>query len=380
MRTLLFSFVALAFLIPLGGCQSTDSARSEVDSAEVPPSELEIVARLEKAPGNITVTPRGQVIFSLHQHFEPDLRVGRLEGNTTIVPFPNEELNGLSGNSPLVLDSVLGIQSDGQGIVWMLDNGLRGGVTPKLVAWDTRQNQLHRVIYLPQPATVESSFVNDLAVRRDGRFIFIADPAGGDTAALIVVDLQTGLARRVLEGHRSVVPEDIDMVIDRVAVEIRRADGSRFRPRVGVNPIALDFDDQWLYYGPMHGTSLYRIRTEDLQNLELTPDQLANRVERYSEKPISDGSSVDRDGNVYISDVTSNAVGVVGADRQYRILFRDDRLLSWPDAFSYGPDGMMYVVANQLHRGPVLNAGQNMARPPFYILRFKPLAPGVVGR
>ncbi len=52
----------------------------------------------------------------------------------------------------------------------------------------------------------------------------------------------------------------------------------------------------------------------------------------------------------------------------------------WPDAFSYGPDGMLYVVINQLHKGPVLNAGNNETKPPFLIIRFKPLAPGITGR
>ncbi len=35
---------------------------------------LETFAELDMAPGNITVTPNGDVIISLHQHFEPELR------------------------------------------------------------------------------------------------------------------------------------------------------------------------------------------------------------------------------------------------------------------------------------------------------------------
>jgi hypothetical protein len=37
------------------------------------------------------------------------------------------------------------------------------------------------------------------------------------------------------------------------------------------------------------------------------------------------------------------------------------------------------VVANQLHRSAVLNAGEQTARPPYFIFRFKPLAPGIAG-
>ncbi|MCC5830361.1 MAG: hypothetical protein JJU36_13030 [Phycisphaeraceae bacterium] len=379
MKMLLSCMVVCVMLV--SGCASAPRGESgEADAVATPAAEWEVVARLDKAPGNVTVTPAGQVVFSLHQHFEPRLRVGRLGENSTIIPFPNEAINGISGDSPLVLDTVLGIQSDTNGIVWMLDNGMRGVVTPKLVAWDTRSDQLHRVIHLPKPVTVSDSFVNDLAVDMTNRHIYIADPAGGPNAALIVVDLDTGLSRRVLQGDRSVVPEDIDMVIDRITVEVRRPDGTRVRPRVGVNPIALDVENQWLYFGPMHGRTMYRVRTRELRDPELSDEQLAARVERYADKPISDGSSIDREGNIYISDVTSNAVGIIGTDRQYRVHLQDPRVFSWPDAFSYGPDGLMYVVANQLHRGPVLNAGQDATRPPFYIIRFKPPAPGVVGR
>jgi sugar lactone lactonase YvrE len=170
------------------------------------------------------------------------------------------------------------------------------------------------------------------------------------------------------------------MVIDGEPTVIKRPDGTTIRPRVGVNPIALDVMNQWLYFGPMSGDTLYRVRTRDLRDGALEPDELAGRVVRFGTRPISDGSSMDAAGNFYITDVTSNAIGVVDASGTYRIIRQNDTLLSWPDAFSYGPDGYLYVVANQLHRGPVLNAGVNDAEPPFYVLRFRPLADGIVGR
>ncbi len=382
-----------ALTLALAACAAVDRPEA-TDAAEVE-AELELVAALDKAPGNITVTPDGLVVFSLHQHFEPELRVvalGKAQNpedgdgepsnlqDVRIEPFPDGHWNAGDAPGRLALDSVLGIQSDTRGIVWMLDNGMRNDITPKLVAWDTRRDRLHRIIHLPPPLVPEGQFVNDLAVDLTHDHIYIADPAGGENAALIVVELRTGHARRVLEGHQSVVPEDIDMVFDGRPAEILGPDGETFRPRVGVNPIALDAADEWLYYGPMSGTTMYRIRTADLRNRELDDDQLAQRVQAYADKPIGDGISIDNAGNIYISAITDNAIGVIDTDRQYRILFQDDELLQWPDAFSFGPDGKMYVVANQLHRGPVLNAGEDETEPPYYIFRFRPLAPGTVGR
>jgi sugar lactone lactonase YvrE len=347
-------------------------------AAALPAAALQTVARLTEGPGNLTVTPDGDVIVSLHQFFETPLRVARVRPDGRLEAFPNSEWNtpGLAGRYSF--DAVLGIQCDQRGVVWMLDNGLRGKTTPKLVGWDLGENRLFRLIPLPAPITRPGSFVNDLAVDRAHDRVYIADPAGPQSA-LIVVDINTGDARRVLEGHPSVAPEDVDMIVDGRPVEMLQ-DGKPIRPRVGVNPIALDAADQWLYFGPMSGAWLYRVRTSDLIDASLPEMALAQRVERYAERPISDGISVDAENNIYVSAVTEHAVGVIGADRQYRTLVRDERLLSWPDAFSLGPNGWMYVVANQLHKTRVLNGGRHEASMPYYVLRFRALAPGVIGR
>ncbi|MCI0655399.1 MAG: major royal jelly family protein, partial [Methylococcaceae bacterium] len=144
-------------------------------SGELP---YRILARLDEAPGNITVTVDGRVILSLHQFYEPRYTVAELTKNSSLRPFPNESLNERSAHKKgLRLDSVLGIRSDSHGIVWMLDNGMRSATVPKLVAWDSKLNQLDRVIELPKPVTLDDSFVNDFAIDEQRKQIYITDPA-----------------------------------------------------------------------------------------------------------------------------------------------------------------------------------------------------------
>jgi sugar lactone lactonase YvrE len=176
-----------------------------------------------------------------------------------------------------------------------------------------------------------------------------------------------------------VIPEDIDLVIDGKPVEVKQADGTTIRPRVGVNPIALDDSDEWLYYGAMHAKTLYRVRTRDLRDADLAPDVLAGRVQPYAQRPITDGISLDEAGNIYLGDLANNAIGVIDSGRNYRIVQRSP-LMSWIDAFSFGPDGYFYVVANQLHRSAFLNGGVAATKPPFVLLRFRPYMRGRVGR
>jgi len=261
----------------------------------------------------------------------------------------------------------------------MLDNGMHNGVTPKLVGWDTKADKLHKLIELPKPISHKDSFVNDFAVDTKHNHIFISDPAGDANAALIVIDLNSGTARRVLEGHKSVLPENIDLIIDKTPIQAKDKTGKLIRPHIGVNPINADLNNEWIYFGPMHGLSHYRVKAEDLANKTLSENELAARVERYSDKPISDGISIDKAGNIYLGELAENAIGVISPDRKYRRLAQCPRL-SWVDSFSFGANGQLYPVVNRLHQSATLNADVLAAKPPFYLLKVNALAPGLPGR
>jgi sugar lactone lactonase YvrE len=157
-------------------------------------------------------------------------------------------------------------------------------------------------------------------------------------------------------------------------------DGSYLDPRIGINPIAVDGEDAWLYYGPMSGTSLYRVRTSDLLDGDLSPEQLGAKVERYGDKPPSGGITVDEAGNVYVTDLSNRGVGVIRPGGDYELLVSDDELLDWPDGFATGPDDHVYAAVNRLYKAARLNAGVNASAPPYYVVRFPALAPLAVGR
>ncbi len=348
------------------------------EAAAKPDAKFDVIANFDTGPGNVAVTDNGRIIMSMHQFYQPKYTVVEYKNNA-LSPFPNKELADSDSISTLKLDSVLGIRSDASGIVWMLDNGMRGGVTPKLVGWDTKSDKLHQVIHLPPPVAPKDAFVNDFAVDTKHRHIFISDPAGGANAALIVVNLSSGTARRVLEGHHSVIPENVDLIIDNVPIQVKDKFGNLVRPHIGVNPITEDLNNEWVYFGPMHGLSLYRIKAEDLANENLDAKVLASRVQRYSDKPISDGMTIDKDNNIYLGELAANAIGVISADKKYRRLAQCPRL-SWVDSFSFGPDGQLFAVVNRLHQSGTLNGGVSVSKPPYYLLQIKALAAGLPGR
>jgi sugar lactone lactonase YvrE len=357
-------------------------------ATEVKVPELEVAARLDNRPGNPALTPDGRLIVSLHPfpYGDPSpYHVVEVMEDGSTRPFPNEEWSTAPDEDGVGLTAVIGVQSDRRGVVWIMDMG-GGELPPKLVAWDTRRDELHRVITIPPHARVPNSFPQDLAIDEVRGAIFIADVGRGDLfgpsdPAIVAVELDTGYVWRALEGHQSLQPEeDVSVEIEGRPIRAENPEGEAEEPKIGLDPIVIDPANEWVYYGSIHGTSVYRVRAADLLDRSLSREELAERVERYGEKAPSDGISIDGAGNIYVTDLENNAVGVTTPDGGYRVLVRDDERLIWPDGFSYGPDGYFYVTVSQLHRSAVFNAGEETSETPFLVVRFRPLAPSAVGR
>ncbi|EMI55766.1 L-dopachrome tautomerase-related protein [Rhodopirellula sallentina] len=355
-------------------------------SGQEPSVELDLFAQLDQAVGNIAYTHDGTLVLSHHPFFKPDVRVATYDAMAkTVIPFPNEEWNTPRDENDWYLDDVLGLRNDSKGVVWMLDMGTRNNVTPKLVAWDTNENKLHRIVYVPPPASLDISQLNDFVIDEQRNLIVIADEGiarGGDgsRAALVVVDLTTGIVQRVLQDHPSTTADrNMPTMIDGDPLSVRVHD--KTTPIfVGADGITLDANNEWLYFCPLNGGKIYRLPIEALADHEMTDEQLGEKVETYSDKVNNGGLSIDHEGNLYFTNVGSHSIGFVSArDRTYSEIASDVRM-QWPDGISYNRDGYMYVSAAQVHLGSAFNDGKDKTSKPFYIFRFRPLSDGIFGR
>jgi sugar lactone lactonase YvrE len=125
---------------------------------------------------------------------------------------------------------------------------------------------------------------------------------------------------------------------------------------------------------------MYRIATQYLNDSTLSPAKLAAKVEDFGPKTMSDGLTMDVKGNIYLSDMEHSAVLTLGPDRKLETLIKDPRL-RWPDGFSFGPDGWLYVTCSSLHQFLFkFKAGTHLrANAPYQIYRFKPGPAGFPG-
>lgn len=340
---------------------------------------IETVAQFTKhRPGNPAITSDGRILVSMHPLDKPEFKVLEVMKNGGTKPFPNEKV------ARDELKAVIGIRAAANGIVWILDMGAAAS-GPKLIGWDTKKNELAKTIPIPASVTRSNSFLQDFALDQKRNLAYIADMTRGDMVgasnpAIVIVDLTSGSARRVLENHPTFSAEALPIVIDGKPLSVKTPNGKRATISLGLNPITIDPRHDWVYWGTINGRSIHRVRSADLANPDLPEKALSVRIEHYGAKAPSDGISVDSAGNVYISDIANNAIGVTKRGGSYEVLIKDDRRLSWPDGFAFGPDGYLYVTVDQLHRHSTFNDGVEQGQPPYSLVRVRPLASSDIGR
>ncbi len=332
-------------------------------------TEIEEVLAYPEPVGNVAVSADDRIFFTVHPESRP-------QGNRLLeyvsgaaVPYPD-----ISSQLEL-FDTVLGVVIDRQNRLWTIDHGNHGLRTPRLLAFDLESGKLIHDERFPGDIAPKGSLLSDLQVSANGRTIIITDASyWRKRPAIIVYDIATGSTRRVLEGDKSVSAEpytirsqDRDMTFLGGIVSLRG----------GIDGIALG--PKWLYYGAISGSGLYRVRLSDLLNESLPEVQLSRRVERYATKPLSNGLSVDVDGNVYVTDIEHNAVYIVGSNRQVRTLVQSD-LIRWPDSLSFGPEGWIYVSDSALSELVLQSREHIQAHQPYRIFRFRPGTMGVPGQ
>jgi hypothetical protein len=306
--------------------------------------EVEEVLQFSLAPSSLTSSPSGDWLVALDQREKPALRAARILKSGEVIPFPDLAMSSAAADARLPLDALEAIAVGKDGIVWMLDNGRRSETMPKLIGWNIEKDRLHRIIQLSPPAIIPGSFCADLALDPSAPIAFLADPAKGQDAALIVVDLETGLCRRVLQGSNCVQPDtSVTLPVSALSERsTRRIDGTTTITQCGVDAVATDRKGDWLYFASLQSRVLHRLPTQLLRNPDTSTPDLSKAVELYAAKPPSIGLALDSKDNIYLGDSANRAIGIIDAkERSYRLLVSDARLL-WPDSLTFGHDGRLY--------------------------------------
>jgi sugar lactone lactonase YvrE len=329
-------------------------------------AELQEVASFpDKQITGVGVSTRSGRIFVNFPYWSDDHSISVAEiVNGQPKAFPNDEWNkpGAAGSHFICVQSVV---VDDQDNLWVLDPAapkmqeiVKGG--PKLVKIDLATNQVMQTIPFGEDVAPKKSYLNDVRIDTRTNTAFITESGNG---AIIVVDLKSGKARRLLDGHPSTQPEkDVNLVVDGKALIDQQ---KKTPPQIASDGIALDVKNGYLYYHALTGHTLYRVKTNFLTDEKLGKHDLESKVENVGQTPAPDGMLEAPDGSVYLTDLEGSAVVRWNpASKRVEQIIADKRLL-WPDTLSWGPNGEIYVTASQIENMPRFNNGKSARTEPY---------------
>jgi sugar lactone lactonase YvrE len=282
-------------------------------------------------------------------------------------PYPdaawNSDIARVSPSERFV--NVNAIHRDSVGGLWVVDTGVTGfggRVIPggaKLVRIDLATRKVTRVYPLGSDAAKAHSYVDD--IRFHGRRGYLTD-AG--EPGIIVLDLDTGKARRVLEtGPATRATPGREIVVDGQVV--RTPDGSPLQ--VNADPLEVSPDGAWLYFASLEGP-WWRIATRWLDDESLSDAELQKHLEPWADLPPVGGTTMDAEGNLYFTDLAANAVRRLTPEKEVQTIVVDARL-HWVDAPTLDLHGRLYLPVPQMDRVALFHGGRSQIDWPVRLYR-----------
>ncbi|WP_225412175.1 SMP-30/gluconolactonase/LRE family protein [Stigmatella hybrida] len=351
------ALLPVAALLAAGCARTSTRPDAAAGSPEAREPELELLARSPRQWTGIAVSNEGRIFVNFPRWSE-DVPTSVAEvKDGAIVPWPDAAWNSWTpgGSAEGRFVAVQSVVVDRKNRLWVLDTGNPGfkGVIapPRLHRFELSGGPSARTYAFPPEVSSGDSYLNDVSVDTEREIAYLTDSQAG---GLVVLDLNTGSARKVLAQHPSTHAEFSHLTVM----------GRPMKKAVQSDGIAVSRDGQTLYWSALTGHTLWRIPTEALRDASLTDEALAGRLERVHTIVAPDGIFFDRKGVLWLGGLENSSVNRYVPGGRYEQVIQDDRL-RWPDSLTEGPEGKIYVTTSQIHLPPT-------ERGPYEIYRFQP--------
>ena len=341
---------------------------------------LKQVANFKHQATGVAVTKDGRIFLSFPRWTEDSpISVGELKDGQ-VTPYPNAEMNGWRNALKDKVEAkdhfvcVQTIEADHSGHLWVLDPAApaMGALVPggaKMVKIDLATNKAVQTIFFDDTVAPQGSYLNDVRFSPDDKVAYLTD--SGAKGALVVVDLTSGKARRVLDGDPS-TQADPTVTVTWNGKPLRRPDGRGVD--FTADGIALSPDGKALYWQAIKGKTLYSLPTSALNPglaTKVTPEMiedkmLRGKIEIVGENGPADGLIISRhDGKMYVTGPQTNSIGVRDLAKRGgkpTTVLQDDKL-HWPDTFSEGADGTIFFTTSHIQDSAFYKEGAPIALP-----------------
>ena len=328
--------------------------------------DLDNVFQFGEPIGNVaaskTLASHTRLFFTVHPESRPtgpkllEIVDGRAQ------PYP-------SGDYQNKFDTPLGIFTDFQNRLWVIDHGTHGLGSVTLTAFDLASDSVLVRHNFPRDVARRFSFFNDLSVSPDGRFVAVANVSFfGKNPSIALFDTHSGKSRNVLEDHPSLRHESFVPVADGRKMRFL---GGLVTLQVGIDGLDFSKDGRYLYFAPMGGSKLFRVPANVVTDFSLADSSIAAAIETVAAKPLSDGIRTDANGNVYVTDIENRGVFVLSPEGHSYTLIKDDRI-RWADGMSVGGSGDIYLADSAIPDQMLRSRKHITSSAPYNIFRFRP--------
>ena len=283
--------------------------------------------------------------------------VVEIKSDGSYAPYPDKEWNTWNGKPRKDhFTSVQSVLAHGHSL-FVLDpaspkmEGVLGKAT--LDEFDLKTNTLANAWAFDKTIAPKDSYLNDLRIDDGGFRAYITDSGLG---GIVVLDLTTGKSRRILDEHPSTKSESVVLTVEKRPFLLKGA-----APRIHSDGIALDPDEDRLYYHSLTGYHLYSVPTELLRS-DAREKKIEEMVSNMGVTPAPDGMVFDKEGNLFMADLERNAVSYRTPEGQMKILIQDERI-TWPDSLTIDRQNNLIFSDSKLQATPMGESVENMTFP-----------------
>lgn len=200
---------------------------------------------------------------------------------------------------------------------------------PAIYVYDLKTDTKVRTYKLGN-STRKHSYTNDLRVDDKAGKIYITDSG---EPGLIVVDMESGENYRMLDNHPFTTAE----------FSCFMPGGKRYEGTIHSDGIALDNENDILYFHALTGYTLYGIPTEQLISRKTDESRITKM-----KTPAPDGMIMDEHGRLYMGDLEKNAVVCLRPGSERIEVLAEGGDISWPDTFTIY-NGELYFTNSRIH-------------------------------
>ncbi|MEI9924246.1 MAG: L-dopachrome tautomerase-related protein [Bradyrhizobium sp.] len=340
------------------------TAEFAMAQTDVTASKLTIAAESRTMIWNSTIVENGQMFVSAPRWTgSKGPQLALLDANHQPTPFPNVAWNAWArGKNPAsAFVNINALHYERSGALFVVDTGsptFGGDPIPhgaKIIRIDLKSRDVTRVYPLAPNVALPGSYVDDIRIHDDMAYLTDAGKPG-----LIILDLRTGEARRVINGMQSVTASARPIIVSGTIV--MAPDGKPLK--VHADPMELSPDGQYLYFAPLSGP-WSRIETRWLDDPSANA---SDHVEPWADLPPVGGTAMAPNGDLYFTDLADNALKRRAPDGQIETIIRDRRL-HWIDAPYLDSKGILWLPVPQLDRVDLFHAGTSKIVWPIQLFR-----------